>query len=83
MNSAPTMLATLEPLPEWLDFLIMTFAVLLAAIGSLIWFLTSRKKRKHRRRRRHYEKRPLNPTLAETGGLPPKREPNQPPPARL
>ncbi len=32
--------------------------------------------RRHRRRRR--EHRPRNPTLAETGGLPPKR-PNSPP----
>lgn len=35
---------------------------------------------KHRRRRRrsHHEKRPLNPTLAQVGGLPPQRQ-NKPP----
>lgn len=35
----------------------------------------------HRRRRRRREHRPRNPTLAETGGLPPKRqeEPSRPP----
>lgn len=36
--------------------------------------------RQHRNRRRH-EHRPLNPTLAQTGGLPPRREPDEPPPA--
>jgi hypothetical protein len=30
---------------------------------------------KHHRRHRH-ERRPLNPTLAQTGGLPPRREPD-------
>ncbi|MCP5519658.1 MAG: hypothetical protein H7A45_20655 [Verrucomicrobiales bacterium] len=37
--------------------------------------------RRHRRRRPRREHRPRNPTLAETGGLPPRREPGQPPPA--
>ncbi|HRY47401.1 MAG TPA: hypothetical protein P5186_05080 [Candidatus Paceibacterota bacterium] len=37
----------------------------------------------HHRRRRHrhkHEHRQRNPTLAETGGLPPLRDPNAPPP---
>ena len=34
---------------------------------------------KHRRHERH----PLNPTLAESGGLPPRRDPDQPPPTPL
>ncbi len=76
------MLAMLEPLPQWANFLAMALAILLAAGGSLIWFLTFRKKRKRKRRHHHHrEKRQLNPTLAELGGLPPKREPDQPPPA--
>jgi len=37
----------------------------------------SRRERRHRRRRDH---RPRNPTLAETGGLPPVRDPEKPPP---
>lgn len=36
-------------------------------------------RRHHRRRRR--EHRPRNPTLADTGGLPPKRPNDQPPPS--
>jgi hypothetical protein len=36
-----------------------------------------RRRRRHRRRREH---RPRNPTLAETGGLPPIRPEDQPPP---
>ncbi|MGO8766710.1 MAG: hypothetical protein ACLQSR_16430 [Limisphaerales bacterium] len=33
--------------------------------------------RRHRHRHGH---RPVNPTLAETGGLPPRRPPDEPPP---
>lgn len=39
-----------------------------------------RSRKHHGRRRRTSEHRPRNPTLAETGGLPPLREPGQPPP---
>jgi len=35
--------------------------------------------RKHRRRRKHSPQRPANPTLAQIGGLPTKREEHQPP----
>ena len=38
---------------------------------------------RQRRHGHHHEQRPLNPTLAQTGGLPPLREtdkPSQPPP---
>jgi hypothetical protein len=80
MISGPTMLAVFEPLPPWLNFLIMAGALLLAALGSFIWYVAFRKKRKRKRKHgRSGEKRPLNPTLAETGGLPPKRDPNLPP----
>ena len=42
---------------------------------------TSRHHHRHRRRRiRRREHRPRNPTLAETGGLPPIRNPETPPP---
>ncbi|MCX8107768.1 MAG: hypothetical protein N3G20_03080, partial [Verrucomicrobiae bacterium] len=37
--------------------------------------------RRHRRRRRRREHRPRNPTLAETGGLPPPRQTDQLPPS--
>jgi len=35
--------------------------------------------RKHRRRRSHEKERPINPTLAQTGGLPPRHEEQRPP----
>ncbi len=34
---------------------------------------------KQHRRRRHREHRPINPTLAQTGGLPPIRKADKPP----
>jgi len=81
MNFEPKMLAAFEPLPPWANFLAMAGGMLLGAVGVLVWFLRFHKKRRRKHRPHHREKRPLNPTLAETGGLPPKRDPNQPPPA--
>jgi hypothetical protein len=78
MTPGSNLLAVYEPLPQWLNFLAVTGCMLLGAFGVLIWFLFLRKKRK-RKYRHHHEKRPLNPTLAETGGLPPKRNPDEPP----
>lgn len=40
-------------------------------------------RRQHRRKRRRRDHRPRNATLAETGGLPPEREPGQAPNAPL
>jgi hypothetical protein len=84
MNSAEILLAAMEPLPQWLNFLVMVFAILLAAAGALVWLVVFRKKGKRKRRRRHQrEKRQLNPTLAESGGLPPihgEKETDTPPP---
>ena len=75
MNSADTLLAVMEPLPQWLNFLAMAVGIIVAAIGALLWVVMFRKKGKRKRRHHHSrEKRQLNPTLAETGGLPPVRE---------
>jgi hypothetical protein len=79
MNAGSTMLAVLEPLPQWLNFMVVAGCMLLGAVGALIWFVAFRKKRKRKRKLHHHEKRPLNPTLAETDGLPPKRDPDEPP----
>lgn len=38
-------------------------------------------KKNRRRKRRQHEQRTPNPSLAQTGGLPPKRDPGQPPAA--
>ena len=79
MKPGPNLLAVLQPLPPWLNFLAVAGCMLLGALGVLIWYLFFRKKRK-RKHKHHRDKRPLNPTLAETGGLPPKRDPDEPPP---
>ena len=75
----PNLLAVLQPLPPWLNFLAVAGCMLLGAFGVLIWYVFFRKKRKRKYRHHHREKHPLNPTLAETGGLPPKRDPDEPP----
>lgn len=80
MNSIDFMLAAVAPLPQWVYFLAIALTILLTGLGSLIWFVTFRKKRKRKRRPHHHERRQLNPTLAECGGLPPKRgDPDSPP----
>jgi hypothetical protein len=71
-NFVQPLLAVFEPLPQWLNFLAMALAILLVAGGSLLWFLAFRHKRKRKRRHHHRrEKRSVNPTLAQSGGLPP------------
>jgi hypothetical protein len=78
MNSADIMLAAMEPLPQWLNFLVMAVALLLGVFGVFLWAVMFRKKRRRKRRKHHeHEKRQLNPTLAECGGLPPSREEKQ------
>ena len=66
---------------DWLTFAVMVLAVGLAVGCVAVWAVVYRpksKKRKHKQRRRHH--RQHNPTLAQTGGLPPVRDPNLPPP---
>jgi hypothetical protein len=64
----------MAPLPQWLNFLAMAVALLLGVFGVFLWAVMFRKKRHRKRRKRHeHEKRQLNPTLAESGGLPPLR----------
>jgi hypothetical protein len=48
--------------------------------GFIVWLKTGRHSKAKRKRRKHKHHRQLNPTLAQTGGLPPKRDPNLPPP---
>jgi hypothetical protein len=82
MNSVKTLLADLEPLPQWLNFLIMAGVLLFVALGCLVWFVLFRKKKKRRKRRPlHYQReQQVHPTLAETGGLPPPRSRRPPGP---
>jgi hypothetical protein len=66
--------------PEMVDLLIMTGAILLVAIGALIWafFIRKRGPRRRRKSRHHHEQRLPNPTLAQSGGLPPVRSEEKP-----
>ena len=81
MSSTDTSLALMGPLPQWLNFLAMFAAILLGTFVVLLWAVKFRKKRKRKRKHHHHrhEKHQLNPTLAETGGLPPTRENEKPP----
>jgi hypothetical protein len=81
MHLGPIMLAVFEPLPQWVNFLVMLGGVFFAgAIGVLVWFLFLRKRKKRKYRQHHREKRRPNPTLSQSGGLPPKRDLHEPPP---
>ena len=74
-------LPTVGPMTEaWVDFFIMIGAFMLVAIGALIWvFYFRKKRRKHRRKHGHrHERHSINPTLAQTGGLPPAKPPEPP-----
>jgi len=66
---------------DWVIFTVMVVAIGLAiglvAVWAVVYRPKSKKRKRHRRKRHH---RQHNPTLAEKGGLPPLRAPNQPPP---
>ena len=65
---------------DWMFFAVILVAVGLGITAFIVWFFVSSKAgKKKRRKRRHRHERQHNPTLADTGGLPPKREFNQPP----
>ena len=62
---------------SWLNFFLVTGAILLGLVAVLIWAFYFRKnKRKRKRKHRHHRdgKSQINPTLAEKGGLPPIRK---------
>ncbi len=65
---------------DWLLYLAALLGIGLIIGIVTIWMYVVRpkkKKRKHHHRKRH--QRQHNPTLAETKGLPPMRDPDQPP----
>ena len=74
-------MVTSDPSSDWLVFLGMMLAICLPVGAFVIWLLVFRhrgKKQHRKNRKRHH--RQLNPTLAQTGGLPPLRGPGEPPP---
>ena len=62
---------TFGPIWQSFDFLAVVVIILLLALAAFLWFRSGIKKRRRKRRRGRL---PINPTLAETGGLPPIRE---------
>jgi hypothetical protein len=68
-----------SPVYEWLGFGLFLLLLCVCLGGLLVWLVKPRGNRA-KRKRRHRHHRPTNPTLAQTGGLPPKRAANQPPP---
>ena len=72
--------STDSPVMVWLLFIAFLLLVCLCFGGAIIWFKRSKSNQAKRKRRKHHHHRPSNPTLAQTGGLPPKRAPNEPPP---
>jgi heme/copper-type cytochrome/quinol oxidase subunit 2 len=65
---------------NWLIFGGIMLAVFVPVILIFLWIIffrkrSARKRQKHRKHRHHHQ----NPTLAETGGLPPLRQPDEPP----
>jgi hypothetical protein len=54
--------------------------VCLAIGGFVVWMKVSGGAKSKRKRRKHRHHRSTNPTLDQTGGLPPRRDPNLPPP---
>jgi len=87
MNDTAILSATV-PATDLQEFLILAGALLLAALVAFILIALFRKNgthrhhrhgKSHKKRRRRREQRRLNPTLAQTGGLPPIRTEAQPP----
>ena len=65
---------------DWLFFGVMLLAVGMGVTGFIVWFSLKKKSgKKKQRKRRHRDDRQHNPSLAQTSGLPPRRDPNQPP----
>ena len=69
-----------SPVIDWLIFIAFLVLVCLAVGGFVVWMKVSKGSTSKRKRRKHRHHRPTNPTLSQTGGLPPKRDPNLPPP---
>jgi hypothetical protein len=61
-------------LSAWAGVAIVMGSALVVTLVALVWIIFFRKNvHRHRRRRPHNEQLPLNPTLAQVGGLPPAR----------
>lgn len=64
---------------EWLIFAAMLLAIGIGVACFVIWAFVFRKSGKKKRKRRGRHHHHTNPTLAQAGGLPPRRDPGEPP----
>ncbi len=64
---------------DWLIFVAILLCVGVGIACFCLWFFMFRSSGKKKRKKRQRHHRQHNPTLAKTGGLPPVRDPNQPP----
>ena len=69
-----------SPAIQWLGLIGILVLLFICLTGFIVWFKTRKTGKARRRKRKRHHHRHLNPTLAQTGGLPPKRDPNTPPP---
>ena len=69
-----------SPVVQWLGMIAFLLLFCVCVGGFFVWLKVLRGNKAKRKRRKHKHRRPLNPTLAQTGGLPAKRDPNLPPP---
>jgi len=69
-----------NPVFQWAGFALFLVLFGLCLFGFFVWLKVARSTKSKRKRRHRHHRRPTNPTLAQTGGLPPKRDINQQPP---
>jgi hypothetical protein len=76
----PFTMPTNDMAASWLIFVTILLAIGVGVGCFALWFFVLRQpgKKHHRRRKRRHHRR-MNPTLSETGGLPPPRQPGEPP----
>lgn len=67
---------TSDLLSAWAGIMVVFGAAIVVTLLALVWIVFFRKNARHRRHRRLHGngQQPLNPTLAQVGGLPPLRE---------
>jgi len=65
---------------QWLGFIVFLVLFFVCLGGLIVWLQVRQAGKSKRKRRKHRHHRTINPTLAQVGGLPPKRDPNLPPP---
>ncbi len=59
---------------DWLIYLSVLLVICFFIGVLVVWFTVFRKTGKKRRKRRHHHRRHTSPTLADLGGLPPRRD---------